>query len=181
MVPDSDLELIEKFQRGEEQAFNHLVLKYQKKIYNLVYRMIRNNEDALDLAQEVFVKAYYNLKNFKRESAFYTWLYRIALNLSFNHARQKKVRSFVSLFELGDTLPAKNNPVQDLEQNQINQAIDRAILTLPKKQKSVFVLRYYDQMPYRQMSEVLGKTEGSLKASYFQALKKLQKQLKAYR
>jgi len=181
MVPDSDLELIEKFQKGEQQAFNQLVLKYQKKIYDLVYRMIRNNEDALDLAQEVFVKAYSNLKDFKREAAFYTWLYRIALNLSFNHARQKKVRSFVSLVELGDTLPAKNNPADDLQQNQITMAIDKAVLTLPKKQRSVFVLRYYDQMPYKQMSEVLGKTEGSLKASYFQALKKLQKQLKAYR
>lgn len=181
MEPVSDLELVEKFQKGEEQAFNQLVLRYQKKIYDLVYRMIRNNEDALDLAQEVFVKAYHNLKDFKRESAFYTWLYRIALNLSFNHARQKKIRSFVSLFDMGDTLPAKNNPAEDLQQNQISVAIDKAVLTLPKKQRSVFVLRYYDQMPYKQMSEVLGKTEGSLKASYFQALKKMQKQLKAYR
>ncbi len=181
MVPDSDLELVEKFQKGEQQAFNQLVLRYQKKIYDLVYRMIRNNQDALDLAQEVFVKAYHNLKGFKKESAFYTWLYRIALNLSLNHTRQNKLRQMVSFFELGDSLPAQNNPAQELEQNQISSAIDQAILTLPKKQRSVFVLRYYDQLPYKQISDLLGKTEGSLKASYFQAVKKLQKKLKPYR
>ncbi len=181
MVPDSDLELVDKFQKGEQQAFNQLVLRYQKKIHDLVYRMIRNNQDALDLAQEVFVKAYHNLNGFKKESTFYTWLYRIAMNLSINHSRQKKLRQLVSFFELGDTLPAESNPAQELEQNQISSAIDQAILTLPKKQRSVFVLRYYDQMPYKEISDLLGKTEGSLKASYFQALKKLQKKLKPYR
>ena len=181
MMDESDFDLIERFQNGEEKAFNQLVLKYQKKIYHLVYKMVRNNEDALDLAQETFVKAYYNLKNFKSQSAFYTWLYKIALNLSLNYARQKKIRNLVSLFELGEALPTKKNPLEELEKNQISKAIDQAILSLPKKQKAIFVLRYYEDMPYKEISELLGKTEGALKANYFQALKKLQKSLKAYR
>ncbi len=181
MADEPDFELIERFLNGEEKAFNQLVIKYQKKIYDLVYKMIRNNEDALDLAQEVFVKAYHSLKDFKRQSMFYTWLYKIALNMSLNYLRQKKIRSFVSFFELGESLPSKHNPVEELEKDQLTKAIDQAVLGLPKKQRAIFVLRYYENMPYKEISELLGTSEGALKANYFQALKKLQKKLNPYR
>ncbi len=181
MPAEPDFELIERFLNGEEKAFNQLVLKYQKKIYDLVYKMVRNSEDALDLAQEVFVKAYYSLKDFKRQSMFYTWLYKIALNMSLNYVRQKKLRSFVSFFELGESLSSKHNPVEELEKDQLSKAIDQAVLGLPKKQRAIFVLRYYENMPYKEISELLGTSEGALKANYFQALRKLQKKLNAYR
>ncbi|HEX9913186.1 MAG TPA: sigma-70 family RNA polymerase sigma factor [candidate division Zixibacteria bacterium] len=170
-------ELIRRFKQGEEKAFNELVSLYKKGIFNLVFRMVRNQEDAMDLAQEVFVKVYHSLKDFRGESSFSTWLHRIAVNLSLNFTQRDRFRSFISLPDLTQPILSSNSPLKDYEKKELDKAIDQAVLSLPKKQKAVFVLRHYQELQYSEIAEVMGKSEGAVKANYFQAIKKLRKSL----
>jgi len=172
--------LIERFLNGEEKSFNLLVERYKERIYLLVWRMVRNREDALDLSQEVFVKAYKNLKGFRHESNFYTWLYRIAVNLSLNFTRREKFKSFLSLSDLSEKLSSGSSPSEDIERQQLSALIDRAVMKLPEKQRAVFILRHYEEMSVKEVAELLGKSEGTIKANYYQAIKKLQVSLKPY-
>jgi RNA polymerase sigma-70 factor (ECF subfamily) len=172
--------LIERFLNGEQRSFNLLVERYRERIYLLIWRMVRNREDALDLSQEVFVKAYKNLKSFRHESNFYTWLYRIAVNLSLNFARREKFKSFLSLSHLSDRITSNSSPSDDIERHQLSGVIDRAVMKLPEKQRAVFILRHYEEMSVREVAELLGKSEGTIKANYYQAIKKLQESLKSY-
>jgi RNA polymerase sigma-70 factor (ECF subfamily) len=144
---------------------------------NLAYKMTRDAEEAKDLAQDVFVKAYRGLNQFKAESSFWTWLYQIALNSIINYTRKKRWRTLVSIFEVKEPVAVWGNPEEIVRKEQINQAIDQAILSLPARQRSVFVLRQYQELPYQEIARMTGKTEGALKASYFQAVRKLQRKL----
>lgn len=175
-----DHQLIEQFLDGEQRSFNLLVERYRERIYLLVWRMVRNREDALDLSQEVFVKAYKNLKSFRQESNFYTWLYRIAVNLSLNFVRREKLRSFLSLSDLSDKFRSDSSPSEDIERHQLSELIDRAVMKLPEKQRAVFVLRHYEEMSVKEVADLLGKSEGTIKANYYQAIKKLRESLKPY-
>lgn len=175
-----DRQLIEQFLGGDERSFNLLVERHRERIYLLIWRMVRNREDALDLSQEVFVKAYRKLKSFRHESNFYTWLYRIAVNLALNFARREKFRSFLSLSNLSRELVSGSSPLEDMERDQLSSRIDRAIIELPEKQRMVFILRHYEEMSVKEVADLLGKSEGTVKANYFQAVKKLQRSLKSY-
>ena len=175
-----DRQLIEQFLDGEQRSFNLLVERYRERIYLLVWRMVRNREDALDLSQEVFVKAYKNLKSFRHESNFYTWLYRIAVNLSLNFTKREKFKSFLSLSDLSDRFTSGSSPSEDLERDQLSGLIDRAVMKLPEKQRAVFILRHYEELSIREVAELLGRSEGTIKANYYQAIKKLQEFLKPY-
>ena len=176
-MSENDIQLVQEFQAGNEKAFNQLVLKYQTRIFNLVYRMIRNTEEAKDLAQDIFVKAYQGLKQFRGESSFSTWLHQIAANSSINYSNSKRWKNLVSIFEAKEPEAAWGNPVQDIQKEKINQAIDQAILSLPPQQRSVFILRHYEELPYQEIARLIGRTEGALKANYFQAVQKLKKKL----
>jgi len=175
-----DLQL-ERFQRGDEKAFNELVLKYKNRIFQMILKMVRNKEDAKDLTQETFVKAYVGLKDFRREASFFTWLTRIALNLSINFTKRENFRSFVSLFDLKKPVLAQEPSLRDETGDELTRAIDDAVLSLPPKQRMVFVLRYYQRLPFQGIAEVLGKSEGGTKSNYFQAIKKLKKKLARFR
>lgn len=175
-----DRQLIEQFLRGDERSFNLLVERHRERIYLLIWRMVRNREDALDLSQEVFVKAYRKLKSFRHESNFYTWLYRIAVNLALNFARREKFRSFLSLSDLSRELVSGSLPSEEIERDQLSSRIDRAIIELPEKQRMVFILRHYEEMSVKEVADLLGKSEGTIKANYFQAIKKLRRSLKSY-
>lgn len=175
-----DRRLIERFLNGEEGSFNLLVERYKERIYLLVWRMVRNREDALDLSQEVFVKAYKNLKGFRHESNFYTWLYRIAVNLSLNFTRREKFKSFLSLSDLSEKLSSGSSPAEDIERHQLSGLIDRAVMKLPEKQRTVFILRHYEEMSVKEVAELLGKSEGAIKANHYQAIRKLQEYLRPY-
>ncbi len=180
MNQDPDWALVERFKNGDQKAFNQLVCKYKKAIFRLILKMIRNTEDAKDLSQEVFVKAYRNLKDFKGESSFRTWLIRVAINSCINFNRKKKLKSFISFFEVTKPLVTSNSPAREMEKEKLQKDIDQAILRLPEKQKEVFVLRFYQNLSHHQIAQVLGKTEGAVKSNYFQALKKLKKYLSDY-
>lgn len=183
MTGKSDSELVELFQQGDETAFNHIVLRYQEKIYWLVRRFVGDHDDANDVVQEVFVKAYEALNGFRRDANVYTWLYRIGVNASLNFIRLRKVKDF---FRLDDhNIPESSeqeNPNDSLESLEQTKLIEEAIAKLPEKQKAVFLLRYYEELSYEEIAKILKKSVGGLKANYFHAVRKIEEYVKrAYR
>lgn len=179
MSEKSDAELVEAFQQGDERAFTELVHRYQERIYWLARRFQNNHDDADEIVQEVFCKAYESLKEFRGESSFYTWLYRIAVNASLNAVRRERVRNFFRLDELLEQ-PESTEAMPDdlLEGVEQRSLIDEAVATLPEKQKAVFVMRYYDELSYEEISKILKTSVGGLKANYFHAIKKIGEYLK---
>ena len=175
MADRSDLELIRQFQNGDESAFNLLVLRYQEKVYWVARRFLTDHDAADDVTQEVFCKAYESLKGFRGDSTLYTWLYRITVNIALNALRKQKVRDFFRIDELFDVEdPNALPPDTMMERQEERTLIEEAIASLPTKQKSVFVLRYYEEMPYEEIAKVLKTSVGGLKANYFHAMKKIQ-------
>jgi len=175
MTERSDNELIELFQNGDDSAFNHLVLRYQEKVYWVARRFVNDHDGADDITQEVFCKVYESLREFRGESSVYTWLYRITVNIALNTLRRQKVREFFridGMFEVKDEDAVA--PDEALERQEQRKLIEEAIAKLPEKQKSVFVLRYYEELPYEEISKVLKTSVGGLKANYFHAVKKIQ-------
>jgi RNA polymerase sigma-70 factor (ECF subfamily) len=175
----SDLELIREFKDGNEKAFNVLVLRYQEKIYWVVRRLLPDHDEADDVVQDIFVKVYRSLNSFKGDSSFYTWLYRIAVNLSLNEIRRKKTRK---TFAFDDSVTQYESdeilPLERMEREERTRLIKEAIDRLPEKQKKVFVLRYYEELPYEEISKILKTSVGGLKANYFHAVKKIAEYVK---
>ena len=180
MTHDDELMLVERFHAGDEQAFNILTLRYQEKIYWVVRRLITDHDEADDIVQDVFIRAYHSLKSFKGESSVYTWLYRIAVNLSLNELRRKTIRKTFSLedssYEQHST--DDDTPEEAMERSERSIMIKTAIERLPEKQKQVFVLRYYEEMPYEEIAKIVKTSVGGLKANYFHAVKKIGEYLK---
>lgn len=175
MASRTDLELIEAFRNGDITGFNELVRRYQEKIYWIAKRVVGSHEDADDVAQDVFIRVHGALKDFRAESGFYTWIYRIAVNMSLNALRKKRLKEFIRFDEVEEILehPDEGSD-RRLLKKEYEEILKRAIERLPAKQKAVFVLRYYDELPYEEMAKVLNKSVGGLKANYFHALKKVQ-------
>lgn len=175
MADRSDLELVRQFQNGDESAFNLLVLRYQEKVYWVARRFLTDHDAADDVTQEVFCKAYESLKGFRGDSTLYTWLYRITVNIALNALRKQRVRDFFRIDELFDVEdPDALPPDMMMERQEERTLIEEAIASLPTKQKSVFVLRYYEEMPYEEIAKILKTSVGGLKANYFHAMKKIQ-------
>lgn len=173
--PKTDLELIDEFRRGEIACFSELVRRYQQKVYWIARRVVGTHEDADDVVQDVFVRVYEALSDFRAESGFFTWMYRITVNVSLNALRKKRVKSFLRYDEMEEELESADDRsdthvLQKEYQSILEQAIDR----LPPKQKMVFMMRYYEEIPYDEMAKMLNKSVGGLKANYFHALKKIQ-------
>ena len=175
MAIRTDLELVEDFRRGKVAGFNELVRRYQEKVYWIARRMIGTHEDADDIVQDVFVRVYDALKDFRAESGFYTWLYRITVNISLNALRKKRIKDFIRYDEMEEELENTDDEsdTHDL-QKEYRSIVEKAIERLPPKQKMVFMMRYYEEMPYEEMAKVMKKSVGGLKANYFHALKKVQ-------
>jgi len=179
MEPLSDLELVEAVRNGKRQAFTELVRRYQERIYWTARRIVGDHAEADDVTQEAFVKAFLGLGDFRGDSAFYTWLYRIAVNLSLNAVRKRQVVEYLRESEIiNRVFPQSEDPERELEQKDLESIVQRAVATLPDKQKAVFVMRYYDEMTYDEIARVLKTSVGGLKANYFHALKKVQEFLK---
>jgi RNA polymerase sigma-70 factor, ECF subfamily len=175
----SDLELVQEVRNGNRQAFTELMRRYQQRVYWVARRIVGNHEDADDVAQESFVKAYLGLGEFRGDASFYTWLYRIAVNLSLNAVRKRQVLNYLRESEiLSRMLPLGENPEHELELRETETRLQRAIASLPEKQRAVFVLRYYDELPYEEIAGILKTSVGGLKANYFHALRKVQEYMK---
>lgn len=171
----SDEELLKMYREGDNPsyAFNLIVRKHQEKIYYFVRRMVVNHDDADDVVQNVFIKTWKNLDSFREDSKLYTWIYRIAVNESISFLRARRLRALLHFSSLENELVQSltEDPTFDADALQVN--IQKAILSLPDKQRAVFSLRYYDEMSYEKMSEILGTSVGALKASYHIASKKI--------
>ncbi|PZX60832.1 RNA polymerase sigma factor [Hydrotalea sandarakina] len=162
----------------KERAFTAIVKKYQEKLYWHVRRMVINHEDANDVLQNVFIKAWRGLENFREDSQLYTWLYRIATNESLTYLEQQKRKGALSFDEMESGLSNKIKADENFNANQLEWKLQLAIQQLPEKQRVVFNLRYFDEMPYEEMSKVLDTSEGALKASYHHAAKKIEEIIK---
>lgn len=171
-----DLELLSRFKepRTKESAYTALIKKYQERLYWHIRRMVVDHDDANDVLQNVFIRVWNGLENFKGESQLYTWLYRIATNESLTFLENQKKRSAVSLSDVENGLENKIRADKHFDANKLEWKLQLAIQQLPEKQKLVFTLRYYDEMPYEEMSRVLDTSEGALKASYHHAVKKIE-------
>ena len=175
-VQVDDAEILRKFQdeKTRNEAFNLLLKKYQQKLYWHIRRMVIDHDDADDLIQDTFVKVWKNLPGFRSDAQLYTWMYRIATNECITFLNKKKQKNNIPLddvaYELADTLADSNYFNGDQAQMKLQQAI----LTLPEKQRLVFNMKYYEDMKYEEMSEVLGTSVGALKASFHLAVKKIE-------
>ncbi|MCC8423922.1 RNA polymerase sigma factor [Mucilaginibacter sp. UR6-11] len=171
-----DAEILSKFQdeKTRNEAFNLLLNKYQQKIYWHIRRMVIDHDDADDLVQDVFIKVWKNLAGFRNDSQLYTWMYRIASNECITFLNKKKLRNNVSIedeaYNLADTLADSSYFNGDAAQKKLQNAI----ITLPEKQRLVFNMKYYEDMKYEEMSQVLGTSVGALKASFHLAVKKIE-------
>ena len=171
-----DQELLRQFKdpSSKEKGFTAIIKKYQEKLYWHIRRMVINHEDANDVLQNMFIKVWNALDNFREDSQLYTWLYRIATNESLSYIEQQKKRASVSLSDVENGLSNKLKAEKNYDSNKIEWKLQMAMQQLPEKQRVVFTLRYYDEMPYQEMSVVLETSEGALKASYHHAVKKIE-------
>lgn len=176
----SDAELLMQFRKPEskEAAFTSIIKKYQEKLYWHIRRMVVDHDDANDVLQNVFIRVWNGLENFREDSQLYTWLYRIATNESLTFLESQKKRSAVSLSDVETGLSNKIKADRHFDANKLEWKLQLAIQQLPEKQRVVFTLRYYDEMPYEEMSRVLETSEGALKASYHHAVKKIEDYIK---
>lgn len=171
-----DKELLMQFREPatKESSFTLIIKKYQEKLYWHIRRMVVSHDDANDVLQNMFIKVWNALENFREDSQLYTWLYRIATNESLTFLEQQKKRASVSLSDVESGLSNRLKADKHFDSNKLEWKLQVAIQNLPEKQRVVFNLRYYDEMPYEKMSKILETSEGALKASYHHAVKKIE-------
>jgi RNA polymerase sigma-70 factor (ECF subfamily) len=171
-----DKELLQLFKEEttRESAYTLIIKKYHEKLYWHIRRMVVDHDDANDVLQNMFIKVWKNLQNFREDSQLYTWMYRIATNESLTFLEQQKKRTSSSLSDDDGYLSNKLVADKDFDGKKLEWKLQLAIQQLPEKQKAVFNLRYFEEMPYEEMSRVLETSEGALKASYHHAVKKIE-------
>jgi RNA polymerase sigma-70 factor, ECF subfamily len=172
---DPDVELIERYFGGDTSAFDEIMIRYERQIYRVCYRFVENREDAMDLAQDVFVKSFEHLPTFRRESSLKTWLYRIAINHCLNHVK-KHSREFVQVTE--STSSTKSSAHAELEHQEQRQRFRKLVKRLPPKQRAILELRVNEQLSYEEIAKISGRSVSTIKASVFFALEKLRKLVK---
>lgn len=180
-MDSNDRELIANLKQKNKKdlAFHELVKKYQERLYWHIRKMVLNHEDADDILQNTFIKVWRSIDNFREESSLYTWLYRIATNESLTFLNSNKRKSFLPMNEASEYMV--NNLTSDpyFEGNEIQLKLQNAIAMLPDKQKLVFNMKYFEEMKYEEISEILETSVGALKASYHHAVKKIEEYLKS--
>lgn len=165
-------EAVAACQRGEREAFDQLVILYQRKIYRLCFRYVNNHEDANDLTQETFLKAWRAIGRFRGRSAFSTWLYRIAVNACLNFRAVKRPPTQ----ELPETLADPSmGAAQRVEKDSEGWRVRQAVSRLPEKQRATLILKIYHELTHREVAQILGSTVGTVKANLFHALANLKK------
>ena len=185
---DVDQQLVERVQNGDKQAFDMLVLKYQSRVMSLVQRLIRDHHEAQDIVQEAFIKAYRALPRFRGDSAFYTWLYRIAVNTAKNHLASKGRRPAIEGVELEEAeivgipkLQDNETPEHQLLRDELQQVVFGAINNLPDDLKTAITLREFDGLSYEEIAHIMDCPVGTVRSRIFRAREAIDKQITALR
>lgn len=171
----TDAELVEACLAGRHDAFDTIVERHRRQVYQLCYRFVGNHEDASDLAQDVFVRAYRGLHRFKGHASLATWLYRISVNVSLNRVSAR--RPITSPITEHRLISAADSPADLVLREERAEQVRAAIARLPKKQRATLILRMYHELPHDQIASVLGSSVGAVKANFFHALNNLKKLL----
>lgn len=176
-----DKELLEQFkdEATRRRAFHLLLEKYQKRIYWHIRKMVIDHDDADDLTQDTFVKVWHHLQDFRNDAQLFTWLYKIATNECLAFLNKKRRRFFIPLHNVEKELEEKLTSSELIKGDEIQLKLQKALLKLPEKQRLVFNMKYFDDMKYEDISEIVGTSVGALKASYHLAVKKIEEFLKA--
>ena len=183
---DSDQQLVERVQSGDKRAFDLLVLKYQHKIIAVVHRYVRDSADVQDVVQEAFIKAYRALENFRGESAFYTWMYRIAVNTAKNHLISRGRRPPATDVDIDDAehfsgndyLQDKDTPEDSLLCDQLQQAVEKSIEQLPEDLRTAITLREMEGLSYEEIADIMDCPVGTVRSRIFRAREAIDKVIK---
>ncbi|MGH7887330.1 MAG: RNA polymerase sigma factor [Candidatus Binatia bacterium] len=180
----SDWELVKQCQAGETSAFQELVSRYHQKVYTVSLGLLRNREDALDVAQEAFFRAYRKIRSFQGSSSFYTWIYRIAVNISIDTQRRQKRNPLEFRESMDGVLEAQNevarDPFADVHDRELREKLTKSINELTPEHKAVIVLRTIEGMSYKDIGQILGCSEGTVMSRLHYARKKLQDKLRVF-
>jgi RNA polymerase sigma-70 factor (ECF subfamily) len=185
----SELDLVKRCQDGDSEAFDELVTRYRTRVFGMIYNMVHSEQDAWDLAQDSFLKAWKSIKRFRGQSSFYTWIYRIVMNVTIDWLRKKQIKAggaeFDDSIQLKEVDPASKTspkadalPSEHMEQQEIRGEIDKAIAQLSPEHRAVILMKEIDGMQYHEIAETLGCSIGTVMSRLFYARKKLQNLLR---
>jgi RNA polymerase sigma-70 factor, ECF subfamily len=185
----SELDLVRRCQAGDTEAFDELVTRYRTRVFGMIYNMIHSEQDAWDLAQDSFVKAWKSIRRFRGQSSFYTWIYRIVMNVTIDWARKKQIKAggteFDDAIRSAEIDPASKTapkadplPYETMERGEVRARIDRAIAQLSTEHRAVILMKEIDEMQYHEIAETLGCSIGTVMSRLFYARKKLQNLLR---
>ncbi len=184
----NDSTRIQMFDTTDEKAITAFIREHQRFVFNIAFRYLNSFEDAQDASQDAFIKAINGMSKFRGDSSVKTWLYNITKNTCLTYIKKKKIKKALSFYNSNENkeyemevIDNSYRPDNKFENKELEAKFLKAINDLPEKQRETFALRYYEDMPYNEISKLLGTSVGGLKANYFQAIKKISEELKEYK